>query len=143
MLDMRRAILLLPVYVVLMIGADSLFHHTKLNTRNDLPWWLIVAFTIMSLAVFLVVAWFLVQKARGKVPVKRERVYAGFLIALIVSGFVNDALKGLAALLFHSRTIWISIPLYILSYVVLLALLVFILNRTARESGDTTRGSET
>ncbi|MBO0863644.1 MAG: hypothetical protein J2P16_01040 [Mycobacterium sp.] len=141
-INYRRAVLLLPVYVLLMAGVDSLFNSASFNTKNDLPWWLIIGFTVMALAVFLIVAWFLVQKTRGKVPVQRERVYTGFLVALIISGFVDDGLKGLASLFFHSRSIWIDIPLYILSYVVLLALLVFILNKVAaKPSGDAARPS--
>jgi predicted permease len=130
-IDMRRAVLLLPIYVALMVGVDALFNSAGLNTRNDLPLWLVIAFTIMALAVFVIVAWFLVQKVRGKVPVKRERAYAGFLIALVISGFVDDGLKGLTSLLFHSRSIWISIPVYILSYVVLLAVGVYVLRKVA------------
>lgn len=137
-INMRRVVLLLPVYVALMIGVDSLFNSAGLTTKNNLPWWLIIAFTVMAIAVFLIVGGFLVQKARGKVPANRERAYIGFLVALVISGFVDDGLKGLTWLLFGSRSIWLSIPLYILSYVVLLAVLVFILNRVAaRPSGDT------
>lgn len=73
----------------------------------------------------------LVQKARGNVPVQRDRAYTGFFLALFVSGLVDDGLKGVAALLFHSRSVWISIPIYILSYVVLLALVVLIVNNVS------------
>lgn len=134
---MRLAALLLPVYVALMVGADTFFNSAGLNTSTDLPLWLIVAFTVMALAVFLIVAWFVTQKARGKVPVKRERFYMGILIALIVSSFIDDGLKGLASLLFHTRSIWIMIPMYILSYVALLAVLAVVLNKmTAKSEGS-------
>lgn len=131
---MRLATLLLPVYVALMIGADTFFNSAGLNTNIDLPLWLIIAFTGMALTVFLIVAWFVTQKARGKVPFKRERFYMGILIALIVSGFIDDGLKGLASLLFHAKSIWIMIPMYILSYVALLGVLAFILNKIAARS---------
>lgn len=130
-INMRRAVLLLPVYVVLMAAADSIFNSASFKTKNDLPWWLVIGFTIVALAVFLIVTWFLVQKSRGKIPVQRERAATGFIIALIVSGFVDDGLRGLASLLFHSRSIWISIPVYVLSYAVLLALIILIVNRLA------------
>jgi hypothetical protein len=130
-INMRRAVLLLPVYVVLMAAADSIFNSAGLKTKNDLPLWLIIGFTVVALAVFLIVTWFLAQKSRGKVPVQRERAATGFIIALVVSGFVDDGLRGLASLVFHSRSIWISIPVYVLSYVVLLALIVLIVNGLA------------
>jgi protein-S-isoprenylcysteine O-methyltransferase Ste14 len=130
-INMRRAVLLLPVYVVVMAGLDSIFNSAHFKTNNDLPWWLVIGFSLAALAVFLIVAWFLAEKARGKVSVQRERAYGGFFGALIISGFVDDGLRGLASLLFHSRSIWISIPLYILSYVVLLAVLVLIVNKVA------------
>lgn len=133
-INMRRAALLLPVYVALMLCTDAFFNKTGLNTKNNLPLWLIVAFTAMALAVFLVVAWFITQKARGKISAKRERVYAGILLAFIVSGFIDDGLKGLAAILFDAKSIWVMIPIYILSYVALLAVLVFTLNKVAARS---------
>jgi quinol-cytochrome oxidoreductase complex cytochrome b subunit len=131
MINMRRAVLLLPVYVVLMALVDSIFNSADFDTKNDLSWWLVVGFTVAALSVFLIVAWLLVQKARGNVPVQRERVYTSLFIALIISGFVDDGLRGLASLLFHSRTIWVSIPLSILSYVALLTVFVLILNLVA------------
>jgi uncharacterized membrane protein len=130
-INMRRAVLLLPVYVVLMMAADSVFNSAGFNSKNDLPWWLIAGFTVAAIVVFFFVAWFLVQKGRGNVPVQRERAATGFLVALIISGFVDDGLRGLASLLFHSQSIWISIPVYILSYVVLLTLVVLMVNKFA------------
>jgi predicted permease len=119
-----------------MIAADVFFNSAGLNTTGELPLWLYVAFTIMALVVFVIVAWFLTQKVRDKIPVKRERAYAGFLIALIVSGLIDDGLKGLISLLFHARSIRIMIPLYILSYVVLLAVLAFILKKSTASSAE-------
>jgi preprotein translocase subunit SecY len=139
MINMRRAVLLLPVYVILMAGVDSLFNTASFNTKNHLPWWLVIGFTVAALAVFLIVAWFLVQQARGKVPVQRECAATGFVVALVISGFVDDGLKALASLLFHARSIWIDIPLYILSYVVLLAVFVFVLNRVAQKPSTDNR----
>jgi H+/Cl- antiporter ClcA len=130
-INMRRTVLLLPVYVVLMAAVDSVFNSAGFNRKNDLPWWLTVGFTIAAIAVFLIAAWFLVQKARGNVPVQRERAATGFLIALIISGFVDDDLRALASLVFHSKSIWISIPVYILSYVVLLTLVALMVNKFA------------
>ncbi|BCQ09612.1 hypothetical protein JMUB5695_03062 [Mycobacterium heckeshornense] len=137
-INMRRAAILLPVYVVLMAAVDTVFNSAGFRAKNDLPWWLVIGFTVVALAIFLIVAWFLAQKARHKVPVQRERVYIGFLIALIISGFVDDGLRGLTSLLFHSRSIWISIPVYIISYVVLLTLLVVIVDKFAAKPSSGT-----
>lgn len=136
-IDMRKAILLLPVYVALMVGTDLLFSSGGLHTRNDLPLWLIIGFTVMAVLVFLLVAWYLVQRSRGKVPPKRERVYMAFLIALVISGLIDDGLKALTKLIFHSMSIWILIPFYILSYAVLLSVIVIVMNRATAKSADT------
>lgn len=90
--------------------------------------------------VVLIVAWYLVQRSRGKVPPKRERVYMGFLIALLISGFIDDGLKALTKLIFHSMSIWILIiPLYIVSYAILLAVMVVVINRVTTKPADTQR----
>jgi hypothetical protein len=135
-INLRRAALLLPVYVGLMIGADVFFNSAGLNTTGELPLWLYVAFTVMALAVFVIVTWYLTQKVRDKIPVQRERAYAGFLIALMISGFIDDGLKGLVSLLFHFRSIWIMVPVYILSYVVLLTVLALIVKKSAARSTE-------
>lgn len=137
MIDMRKAVLLLPVYVALMVGTDWLFDSSGLDTRNDLPLWLVIGFTIMAVLVVLIVAWYLVQRTRGKVAPKRERVYMAFLIALVISGFIDDGLKALTKLIFHSMSIWILIPFYILSYAILLAVIVVVMNRVTAKSPDT------
>ncbi|PBJ66905.1 hypothetical protein BB737_05140 [Mycobacterium avium subsp. hominissuis] len=129
--------LLLPVYVAWMIGVEAFFDSSGLNTHADLPAWLLVAFTLTALAACVIVAWFITQKARGKISVTRERAYVGLLITVVVSGFIDDALKGLASLVFHAKSIWVLIPLYILSWVVLLAVGAVTMSRMAARSGDT------
>lgn len=47
-IDMRKAVLLLPIYVAWMVGTDLLFNSSGVNTSNDLPLWLIIGFTIMA-----------------------------------------------------------------------------------------------
>lgn len=65
-IDMRKAVLLLPVYVAWMVGTDLLFNSSGLNTSNDVPLWLVTGFTIMAVLVVLIVAWYLVQRSRGE-----------------------------------------------------------------------------
>lgn len=138
-IDMRKAVLLLPIYVAWMVGTDLLFNSSGVNTSNDLPLWLIIGFTIMAVLVVLIVAWYLVQRSRGKVPPRRERVYMGFLTALLISGFIDDGLKALTKPIFHSMSIWILIPLYIVSYAILLAVMVVVINRVTTKPADTQR----
>jgi hypothetical protein len=115
----------------------------EVNTGNDLPWWLVAGFLIAALAVFVVVARFLVKRARGDVSAHRERAAAAFVVALIISGFADDGLKALAASVFHSRSVWLSIPVYVLSYVVLLTLVVLIVNRFgAGPTGATAKSTD-
>lgn len=126
-INMRRAVLLLPVYVALMVGVDVVFKSVGLDRNAAVPVWLAIGFSVMALAFFFIAAWFVV-KARGQVPVDRERTYLGLIVAVMVSGFVDDGLNGLAAMIFHGRSAWLSIPVSVLSYVVLLVVLVSILN---------------
>lgn len=137
MIDMRKALLLLPVYVALMVGTDLLFDSSGLNTSNELPLWLVIGFTVMAVLVVVIVAGYLMQRSRGKISPKRERVYVAFLIALLIWGFINDALEALAKLIFHSMSIWILIPFYILSYAILLTVMVVVMNRVATKPTDT------
>ncbi|OBK12635.1 hypothetical protein [Mycobacterium asiaticum] len=135
-IDIRKALLLLPVYVAGMVGTDLLMNSDGLQTRNDLPLWLIIGFTIMSVTVLGLVAWYLGQRSRGNVLVQTERVYMAFFIALFISGLVSDSLKALTNLIFHSMSIWILIPFYILSYPVSLAVTVIVTNRIATKSAQ-------
>lgn len=137
MIDMRKAVLLLPVYVAWMVGTDLLFNSSGLNTRNDLPLWIVIGFTIMAVLVVLIVAWYLTQRTRGKISPQRERVYMGFLIALLIWGFLNDGLEAVVKLIVPSMSIWILIPFYILSYAILLAVMVVVMNRVTTKSTDT------
>ncbi|WP_155766836.1 hypothetical protein [Mycobacterium intracellulare] len=137
MIDMRKAMLLLPVYVAWMVGTDLLFNASGLNASNDLPLWLVIDFTIMAILVVLIVAWYLTQRSRGKVSPKRERAYMGFLIALIIWGFINDGLEAVVKMIFHSMSIWILIPFYILSYAILLTVMVVVMTRVTTKPTDT------
>lgn len=60
-----------------------------------------------------------------------------FFIALVISGLIDDGLKGLTKLIFHSMSIWILIPFYILSYAVLLGVIVVVVNRASTKSAGT------
>jgi hypothetical protein len=126
----------MPFYVAYMIGVDIFFNSPAFDASTGPPLWLIVAFAATSLLVFVVVVWFLVQKVRGKVSVKRERFYVAMFLAMLISGFVDDALKGLASLIFNVSSIWVMIPLYLLSGVVLLAIFAFIMNRFVTADSD-------
>jgi hypothetical protein len=129
---MRRAVISLPVYVVAMTGVDAVLHSAGFDTEPDMPWWLIVTFIVTALVVFCTAAWYLARQASGKIPVQRERGYAGFFVALIVAGVVDDGLKDAATLPLYHRSIWIDVPLSIISWSVLLAVLAFVTNKFAR-----------
>ncbi|MEB3070855.1 hypothetical protein [[Mycobacterium] vasticus] len=102
-----------------MILLNLFFDSAGLNTDSDLPIWLIIAFAAMSIAVVCVLAWFISQKARGRISVKKENFYLGILITVIVSGFIGDGLQAVASMIFKSTSIWVMIPVYLLSYAAL------------------------
>ena len=118
-INARRILAIAPFYLAYMILVNLFFDSAGLNTGNDLPVWLIVAFTAMSIAVVCVLAWYVSQKGRHKIAVKRENFYLGILITVVVAGSVNDALKALASIVFKSSSIWVMIPVYMLSYAAL------------------------
>lgn len=134
--SVRRILILAPFYLAYMIFINIFFDSAGLNSGNDLPIWLIVSFTVMSIAVVCVLAWYASRKARGKITVKRENFYLGILITVIIAGFVDDALKALASIVFKSSSIWVMIPVYLLSYAAMWVVASLVFTRILKRSED-------
>lgn len=136
MINKKRVVLLLPLYLALVIAIEMVFNHARLTPGKPVPLWLIVAFIATALAVAVIAIGYMVRRAVGKVPQQRHHTYMALLVAGIVSGFFSDALKGVASLLLHGQPLWILVPIYTLGYVVFCAVLVYTANRLERCTGD-------
>ena len=135
-ISVRRILIIAPFYLAYMILINVFFDSAGLNTGNDLPIWLIVSFTVMSIAVVCVLAWYVAQKARGKITVKRENFYIGILITVVIAGLVDDALKALASIAFKSSSIWVMIPVYLLSYAAMWVVASLVFTKILKRSED-------
>ncbi|ODR15023.1 hypothetical protein [Mycobacterium shimoidei] len=134
MINTKRALLLLPIYLVGMIAVDVLFDAASPASSTTVPMWMVVGFIICALAVAVIVLWYLVRRTSGKVPEQRHGAYMALLAAILVSGFVSDALKGVASLLLGGHPWWVLVPIYILGYAVMLAVLVYATNVLSRRN---------
>ncbi len=125
MINLKCALLLLPLYVAAMLAVDAIFHSSHPNAGRAVPVWIVAGFIISALAVAAVGIWYFTRRAGGKIPRKREHAYIAILVGVVVSGWVGDALGGLAGLLLGGKSVWIMAPSYVVAYVVLLWVIAF------------------
>jgi hypothetical protein len=120
MINTKRAILILPFFIAAMLAIDLIFDSAHLKAGKAVPVWMIVGFVGSALAVVVVGIWLITRHASGKVPQKREHAYIAIVVGVMVSGFVGDALSGVAALLIGGKSVWTMAASYALAYVALL-----------------------
>lgn len=96
MINAKRILLYLPLYLVWAVTIDVLFDSASPPGSKSVPAWMTIGFVVSAVVVAGVVLWYLSRHAAGKVPQQRQHVYTALLVAIIVSGFVDDALKGAA-----------------------------------------------
>lgn len=118
-INIKRAVLILPLYVAALTAVDMVFHSTRVNPSKSVPVWIVVGFIASAIAVVAVGIWYFTQRASGKISQKREHAYIapprrrnGVL--------AGDVLGSIASLLLGGRSVWAMAPSYALSYVVLL-----------------------
>lgn len=132
-INTKRALLLLAPYLAWVIAVDLLFDSASPPDSNtSVPLWMVVGFVVSALAVAGVVLWYLIRRASGKVPEQRHHTYMAILVAVILSGFVDDALKGTTWLLLGGHPWWVLVPIYTVGYAVGWALLVYTANVLGR-----------
>jgi cytochrome c oxidase assembly factor CtaG len=131
-INTKRVLLLLPLYLVWVIAVDVLFASASPASSTSVPSWMVVGFVVSPLAVAGIVLWYLVRRASGEVPQQRHHTYMALLVAIMVSGFVSDALKGVASLLLGGHPWWVLVPIYTIGYAVCWAVLVYTANVLGR-----------
>jgi hypothetical protein len=149
MINTKRALLILPFFVAAMLATDLIFDSAHLKANRSVPVWMIAGFIASALAVVAAGIWYLTRHAGGKIPQKREHAYVAVLVGVMVSGFVGDALGGIAALFLGGKSVWVMIPSYALAYVVLLWTIAFAMkvldgndhDGAAQRSGNSPDGS--
>jgi len=125
MINMKRAALLLPLYVAAMLTIDAVFHPFHRNVSKSVPAWIVVGFIASALVVVAVGIWYITRRAGGKIPQKREHAYIAILVGVVVSGFVGDTVSGIAAIFLGGRSLWVMAASYAVAYVVLLWVIAF------------------
>lgn len=125
MINLKRAVLLLPLYVAAMITVDIVFKSAHISPTKPLPVWIVVGFIACAIIVVAVGIWYFTQRSAGKVTPKREHAYIAIMAGVVVSGFVGDIVSAVAGLFMGGKSLWVMAPSYALAYVVLLWTIVF------------------
>ena len=116
MIDVKRALLLLPFYIAGMLAIDALFNSGGSSANATIPPWMAIGFIASAVAVVAIAIWYVAQRSGSKFPQNRNHAYIGILVGVFVSGFVGDAVSGLTALLAGGGSFWVALPGYAASY---------------------------
>jgi hypothetical protein len=120
MINLKRAVLFLPLYIAAMITVDIVFKSAHVSPTKPLPVWIVAGFIASAIIVAAVGIWYFTQRSAGKITQKREHAYAAIMVGVMVSGFVGDTVSGIAGLFMGGKSLWVMAPSYAVAYVVLL-----------------------
>lgn len=138
-INTRRVLLFLPLYVVWAVAIDLLFHWSDRTSAASAPLWMTVGFAVAAVFAAAVTFGVLLRRARGRLSVQRQQTYTAILVGVVSAGVVEDLLKGAAFVLLGGRSWWVMIGVYAVGYAVMWAVVSFMLNRAA--SSATSRGA--
>lgn len=96
MINLKRAVLLLPVYIAAMITIDIVFKSAHIAPSKPLPVWIVAGFIASAIVVVAVGIWYFTQRRSSKVTPKREHAYIAIMAGVALSGFVGDTVSGVA-----------------------------------------------
>lgn len=136
MINKRRAFLLLPLYLVWVLVIEGLFKSGGSTDAKAVPGWMVAGFIMSAIAVACVALWYLIARRGGKVPEQRHHAYLALLISVVISGLVDDALKGVAALIVPGPPWWVLVLVYAAGYAVFCAVLVYVANIFVRRTSS-------
>ena len=136
MINTKRVLLFLPLYLVWAIAIDVLFDSAGPSGAKSVPTWTIVGFIVSAAAVAGAVFWYLFKRASGEVPAQRQHTYTALFVAIVASGFVDDALKGVAWILLGGRPWWVLVPIYTIGYAVCWVVLVLVATWLGHRAGE-------
>ncbi|MDV3219773.1 hypothetical protein LE977_25780 [Mycobacterium avium] len=72
MINLKCAVLLLPVYIAAMITIDIVFKSAHIAPSKPLPVWIVAGFIASAIVVVAVGIWYFTQRRSSKVTPKRE-----------------------------------------------------------------------
>lgn len=136
MINLKRAVLFLPLYVAAMITVDIVFKSAHVSPTKPLPVWIVVGFIASAIVVVAVGVWYFTQRSAGKVTPKREHAYIAIVVGVMVSGFVGDTVSGIAGIFMGGKSLWVMAPSYALAYVVLLWTIAFTAKTLDNRAGN-------
>ena len=136
MINTKRVLLFLPLYLVWAIAIDVLSDSTGPSGATSVPTWMIVGFVVSAVAVAGAVLWYLIKRASGEVLQQRQHIYTTLFVAIVASGFVDDALKGVAWVLLGGRPWWVLVSIYTIGYAVCWVVLVLVANWLGHRTDD-------
>ena len=115
MFSVRNLLVLIPIYLAFRVGLDAVFDSALLDTHGPIPLWLGIAFACTAVVVALIVVWLVGNKVVGRVSPNRERALWGIVVAVVLAEMVEGGLNALASHAFHIHSIWLAIPIYLIS----------------------------
>ncbi|ORB75830.1 hypothetical protein [Mycobacterium scrofulaceum] len=136
MINLKRAVLLLPVYIAAMITVDIVFKSAHITPSKPLPVWIVAGFIASAIVVVAFGIWYFTQRRSSKATQKREHAYIAIMAGVALSGFVGDTVSGVAGLFMGGKSLWVMVPSYALAYVVLLWSIAFTVKALDGRAGN-------
>ncbi|SKF72326.1 hypothetical protein [Mycobacteroides abscessus] len=122
-MNIRRIVVLLPVYVILMLAVNALFRSLHFE-KPGLSVWVVVGFVASALFSFGVLI-YLARHRLAHGPFQRDK--KAFAIAVLVAIVVSDAVDSVLYSALSIKSIYAAIPIEIFSYCVLIGVALVVL----------------
>ncbi|MCG5432373.1 hypothetical protein LV457_08705 [Mycobacterium sp. MYCO198283] len=129
MISTTRVLLFLPPYLVWAVAIDLLFHSADRSNATTVPLWMVIGVAVSAVGVAAAVLWFLIRRSSGTMPENRQYTYVALLAGVVVSGFVTDALEGLASVALGGHPWWLLAAIYTVGYAICCAVVALTLRR--------------
>lgn len=136
MINFKRAVVLLPVYVAAMITVDIVFKSAHVTPTGRLPVWIVGGFIASAILIVALGIWYFVRRDAGTITPKRENGYIAVIAGVGVAGFVGDSLSGVAGRFMGGKSLWVMAPSYAVAYVVLLWTIVLVTKSLGSRTDD-------
>jgi hypothetical protein len=129
----KRNVVLLgfPVYAAVAVLAETMLGSGNPASRSHAPIWRVAVFCLTALTVTVVILRYVLRRTADKVPTGHQDFYWTLLVALVVSGVVESAGKGVATVLLGGHPWWALVPIFGLGYAALWAVVAMRLTRRA------------
>lgn len=124
MINWRRILALLPIYVIAMTAIQTLFKSLNFDSPG-LPLWVIIGFLVCALVfvgfVVWAVRWRMVQ---GPIGQDKQRFIIAVLVGITASNIAESALYALLPV----KSVFMAVPIEVFSYAVLMGTGLLVMN---------------